>query len=313
VLIFSLIKLSSGISLVNSNKNALDRTFIFEHAVITDIDIAKHRVRAGRIKTLALPRHSCKKLILKQGFTMKITVVSKAILLAVLAASANAQSATTSLPQLESDRGGATFTLSSSGGPGGTLCNGDGSVSQITVVPVAGFTTPVQFSSAGLPAVSQLDFSSNPVTPSSSTTATLSIINTIPGLYSYDIVASAAGTTRTMTNSLVLFAQTATAPTSLTPATTGISASGLVFNWVKANTDPSTFTLTLRNTAGIVHSANVTGSSYALPANVVLTPNTSYTWSLGTTSPCPPPFGSKGFESINSEDLSSMVSFTTAP
>jgi hypothetical protein len=245
---------------------------------------------------------------------MKITVVSKAILLTVLAAMANAQSAITSLPQLESDRGGATFTLSSSNVFGGEMCNGDGRNPQITVVPSGGFTTPVQFSSSGLPTGSQVDFSSNPVTPGNSVTAILNVINVVPpGLYSYDIVASAAGTTRTITTPLVLFAEPATAPTSLTPATTGISANGFVFNWIKANTDPSTFALTLRNTAGVVHSANVTGTSYALPANVVLTPNTSYTWSLRVTSPCPPPFEPKGFESISSEDLSSIVSFTTAP
>jgi hypothetical protein len=241
---------------------------------------------------------------------MKKTVLSAGILLAGLV---NAQNSSNSA-QLENDRGNATFTLSSSDAFGGALCNGDGRKPQITVVPAGGFTTPVQFSSSGLPNGSQVDFSSNPVTPGNSVTAILNIINVVPpGLYSYDIVASAAGTTRTITTTLVLFAQPATAPTALTPAASGISTSGLIFNWVKANNDPSTFTFTLRSSTGVMHSANVTGYSYALPATVVLAPNTNYSWSLSNDSPCPPNFTSKGFESIGSSDVSGDVSFSTAP
>jgi hypothetical protein len=244
---------------------------------------------------------------------MKTTVVSKAILLTVLAASTHAQSLTASSPQSENDRGGATFILSSSDVFGGTMCNGDGRKPQITVVPSAGFSTPVQFSSSGLPVGSQVDFSSNPVIPGNSVISILSIINAMPpGLYAYNIMASAAGTTRTITTPLALFAQPATSPTMLTPSASGVGTNGLVFTWMKANADPSTFAFTLRNSAGIVHSANVTGNNYALPANVVLTPNTSYTWSLDTSSPCPLQGGS-GFEDEDPTFSTIALSFTTAP
>jgi hypothetical protein len=170
-----------------------------------------------------------------------------------------------------------------------SVCAGSDATYTVNVGSVSGFSNPVTLSATGNPAGTTVGFSTNPVTPSG--TSTLTIGNTgvaTPGAYTIDVQGQAAGPiTLDQTVNLRVFGGVPASPTLLTPVDGATNQSvSPTFTWSPA-TDAATYTLEIATDAAftsIVHTASgLTTTSYS---GATLSSLTQYYWRVWAVNVC---------------------------
>jgi len=135
------------------------------------------------------------------------------------------------------------FTFSASAGANVGCATSATATASLGTVSSGGFVTPINLTATGNPAGTTVSFSTNPVTPGSSTSVTLDNVNTLaPGTYNVTVNGVAGAITQTTTIAFVVAAGTPPAFTSQpsnvalcsgnsATFTSSTSASGVTYQW----------------------------------------------------------------------------------
>ena len=169
-----------------------------------------------------------------------------------------------------------------------SVCAPDNAEYEFTVEQLGGFSNPVTLSVTNEPAGSTVSFSTNPITPTESSTLTIGNTGSIAnGTYSFDLVIIGGGITRNSTLTLQVFNGV---PNSISLSTPSDAATALAleqsFAWQAAATAVS-YDFELATDAAftnIIATYSGSNNSYTLPN--LLTPNTNYFWRVKGNNTC---------------------------
>ncbi len=167
-------------------------------------------------------------------------------------------------------------------------CAPDNAVIDIKLNSIGGFNSPVNLSLNNLPAGLNSAFGQNPLTPTASTTLTLSNTNAVnSGIYDVGIVATFGSTTRTIPIKLEIVGNNLGNSVLQAPLNnaTGVSIRPL-FSWtaLPAVQNYQIKIATDENFTAIVREINLSSNSFQL--NTDLSPLTRYYWRVSATNIC---------------------------
>ncbi|HRQ39383.1 MAG TPA: choice-of-anchor B family protein [Chloroflexota bacterium] len=183
-----------------------------------------------------------------------------------------------------------------------SICQGEDALYTVTVTE-AGSTAPVTLTAVDVPAGANHDFSVNPVIPTG--TSDFSVTNTAavsPGSYAIGVVGSNVTDTLTTTVNLVVSQGIPGVPVLTAPANGATDIPNTpTFMWNSVS-GATSYHLELAddiNFSNIIYTANVPGTSHALPGANALAYNTWHYWRVTASNPC------------GSGDTSAQFSFRT--
>ncbi len=169
------------------------------------------------------------------------------------------------------------------------VCTPDDAVFNVDVVQILGFIDPVTLSASGEPAGTSVSFGTNPVTPPSATTMTITNTGSaVVGDYTVTVTGTSATKSSNTTVELAVFDSIPTVATLITPTNGAIEVSVTpVYTWGNA-TQASGYDFELATDAGfnniIVSASGLTDATFSsgtplIPANV-------YFWRVRASNPC---------------------------
>ncbi len=171
------------------------------------------------------------------------------------------------------------------------ICAANPANYEVEVVGVAGFTDPVTLAAGGEPAGTSLDFATNPVTPTMTTTLTVANTAAAPaGSYTIVITGTSGVVERTALASLDLF-RNPPAQVALASPPDGALDVALrpVFSW-GAEAGASSYRLEVASdpafSSPVYTAANLPGTAHVLPFD--LQPGTRYYWRVQAENACGP-------------------------
>ncbi len=186
------------------------------------------------------------------------------------------------------------------------ICSPDNAVYTIDVGATLNFMDPVTLSVTGLPAGTTAGFSSNPVTPGSSTTLTISNTGSAAsGTYALEVTGTSTTTPKTLDLNLDIRDVAPGSINLLTPmdgATNVSTQTNLTLTW-ETDMDATAYNFEIATDpafSSIVESSSNAGGSFTLTSN--LSANTTYFWRVTPTNICGSGTTSSTF-SFDSQDV----------
>ncbi len=169
------------------------------------------------------------------------------------------------------------------------VCQPTSAVYTINVGAIGGYNTAVNFTLAGLPAGASSNFSTNPVTPTGTTTLTIGNIGSVtPGTYTITLTANSTSGTKTQDLTLIVSSTAPTAVTLLTPANAAIGVNNPAsFTWTAASGAGVSYIVQISSNAAftnIVDTDTVTTNAYTSAAT--LTGGATYYWRVIAVTGC---------------------------
>ncbi|MBP7822029.1 MAG: T9SS type A sorting domain-containing protein [Saprospiraceae bacterium] len=182
-----------------------------------------------------------------------------------------------------------------------TSCGGQAATTNLAIASINNFSTPVQLSSSGVPTGAVLSFSSNPVTPSGTTTISINPGTAATGTYSVTVTAVGGTVTHTTVLTYTVATPNIAMPSLLTPTNgaTGIANNGTL-TW-QSVTNATSYQIQLSLDANFTNifqnHQNITTTTLGMSS---LTPLTTYYWRV------------RGVNACGNSTWSTTYSFTTA-
>jgi len=168
------------------------------------------------------------------------------------------------------------------------VCQPNNATYTINVGNVGTFNNAVTLSASGLPAGASASFSPSSVTPTGSSTLTISNLGSV-AVGSYNFTVTGNSTTGTKNYPLVLIVNSPPSAATLTTPTNGATgvSTGVTFTWTDGGTPAETYDIDIATDAGfstiIDNATNLPSTNYVSSA---LSSNTTYYWRIRVNNGC---------------------------
>ncbi|MCP4442582.1 MAG: choice-of-anchor D domain-containing protein, partial [Aureispira sp.] len=203
-----------------------------------------------------------------------------------------------------------------------TVCQPNDAVYNANTTSIGGYSDPITFSVAGVPAGATAAFATNPVTPGSGTTLTIS--NTglaTPGNYNLTVTSnSTAGVKNEVVSLEIITIPSTIVLTTPTNAATVVSLP-VAFAWNSGGTTGETYDIDIATDAGFASIVdNATGLATTSYNSTALATNTTYYWRVRATNSCGTTtysstfsFTTDGCNTYASTDITKIISPSGTP